>query len=119
MFIYWSVKICSQTNAILPGTFRLVLLKVNIQLETFFKIEDKSVLTHDLLSFALTIIQRLTIIHSLDLCKIVVYVLLNECVAVAPGFDERYNVRLIIRCSRFAFEIKLVLPLNFDGWHLI
>ena len=65
------------------------------------------------------LIQRLTIIHSLDLYKVVVYVLLNEYVTAAPGFDERFNVRLIIRCSRFAFEIKLVLPLDFDGWHLI
>ena len=96
-----------------------MLREIDIEPEALFDVENQCSLARNLSGLALALTLGLTIICSLKHSEVVIYVRLNECLAAAPSFDERFNMRPIICCSRFAFETKLVLPFDFDGWNLI
>ena len=89
------VWICCKSIADLPGAFNLIPREIDTEPEVLIDVEGQCILTHCLLGLALALILGLTIICSLKLREVVVYVRLNECLAAAPGFDERLDMRRV------------------------
>ena len=92
---------CKEIIVHLPGAFSLILGEVDIELEAFFDVESQCSLTHLLLGLAIALLLGLTIICSLDLREVVVYIGLYENLALAPSFDECHDMRLVTLCCRF------------------
>ena len=113
------VWICYKSIADLLDAFSLILREIDIEPEVFFEVEDQCILAHYLRGLAVALTLGLTIICSLKHSEVIVYVRLNECLAAAPGFDERFDMPPIVLHGRIALEGELGLPFRFSGWFLI
>ena len=92
----WRVRIFCKSIADLPSAFSLILGEIDIKPEVFFEVEDQCILAHYLRGLAVALTLGLTIICSLKHSEVVVYVRLDECLAAAPGFDERYDMPPVV-----------------------
>ena len=90
------VWICCKSIADLLDAFSLILREIDIEPEALFEVEDQRILSRFLRGLALALTLGLTIIFSLKHSEVIVYVRLNECLAAAPGFDERYDMPPVV-----------------------
>ena len=92
----WRVWIYCKSIADLPSAFSLIPREIDSEPEVLIDVETQCILTHSLRGLALALTLGLTIIFSLKLREVIVYVRLNKCLAAASGFDERYDIPLVV-----------------------